>query len=147
MSGWPPHCSKQGEWGLVLIQFVLFYFIFLVLWLIIGSQFPSKKKKKKDHVASCLEERDRVVKAGGQVKWQVDTWRVGAAALQVCLLNLYDLSAMFSLYSNSLRTQVLRTENNYVLLFDLEHFFLSGLEVLFGNLFQVKVEIHVFTNG
>ncbi|XP_030481348.2 protein kinase and PP2C-like domain-containing protein [Cannabis sativa] len=37
----------------------------------------------KDHVASCPEERDRVVKAGGQVKWQVDTWRVGAAALQV----------------------------------------------------------------
>ncbi|PON90384.1 Serine/threonine protein kinase [Trema orientale] len=37
----------------------------------------------RDHVASCLEERERVVKAGGQVKWQVDTWRVGAAALQV----------------------------------------------------------------
>ncbi|XP_059646019.1 protein kinase and PP2C-like domain-containing protein isoform X2 [Cornus florida] len=37
----------------------------------------------KDHVASCLEERERVIKAGGQVKWQVDTWRVGAAALQV----------------------------------------------------------------
>ncbi|KAK6942122.1 PPM-type phosphatase-like domain [Dillenia turbinata] len=37
----------------------------------------------KDHVASCLEERERVTKAGGQVKWQVDTWRVGPAALQV----------------------------------------------------------------
>ncbi|KAF3442186.1 hypothetical protein FNV43_RR16102 [Rhamnella rubrinervis] len=37
----------------------------------------------KDHVASCLEERERVLSAGGQVKWQVDTWRVGAAALQV----------------------------------------------------------------
>ncbi|KAK4581171.1 hypothetical protein RGQ29_024734 [Quercus rubra] len=37
----------------------------------------------KDHVASCLEERERVVSAGGQVKWQVDTWRVGTAALQV----------------------------------------------------------------
>ncbi|XP_052170266.1 protein kinase and PP2C-like domain-containing protein isoform X2 [Diospyros lotus] len=37
----------------------------------------------KDHVASCLEERERVIKAGGQVKWQVDTWRVGPAALQV----------------------------------------------------------------
>ncbi|XP_062096983.1 protein kinase and PP2C-like domain-containing protein [Humulus lupulus] len=37
----------------------------------------------RDHVASCPEERERVVKAGGQVKWQVDTWRVGAAALQV----------------------------------------------------------------
>ncbi|XP_058101226.1 protein kinase and PP2C-like domain-containing protein isoform X2 [Magnolia sinica] len=37
----------------------------------------------KDHVASCPEERERVTKAGGQVKWQVDTWRVGTAALQV----------------------------------------------------------------
>lgn len=37
----------------------------------------------RDHVASCLEERDRVVTAGGHVRWQVDTWRVGAAALQV----------------------------------------------------------------
>ncbi|KAH7511702.1 hypothetical protein FEM48_Zijuj12G0010700 [Ziziphus jujuba var. spinosa] len=37
----------------------------------------------KDHVASCLEERERILSAGGQVKWQVDTWRVGAAALQV----------------------------------------------------------------
>ncbi|KAL2534931.1 Protein kinase and PP2C-like domain-containing protein [Abeliophyllum distichum] len=37
----------------------------------------------RDHVASCLEERERVVGAGGQVKWQVDTWRVGHAALQV----------------------------------------------------------------
>lgn len=37
----------------------------------------------RDHIASCLEERERVVSAGGIVKWQVDTWRVGAAALQV----------------------------------------------------------------
>ncbi|XP_021748989.1 protein kinase and PP2C-like domain-containing protein isoform X1 [Chenopodium quinoa] len=37
----------------------------------------------RDHVASCLEERDRIIKAGGVVKWQLDTWRVGAAALQV----------------------------------------------------------------
>ncbi|GAV74094.1 Pkinase domain-containing protein/PP2C domain-containing protein, partial [Cephalotus follicularis] len=37
----------------------------------------------RDHVASCLEERERVVSAGGQVKWQVDTWRVAPAALQV----------------------------------------------------------------
>ncbi|KAL5743245.1 hypothetical protein ACOSQ2_026361 [Xanthoceras sorbifolium] len=37
----------------------------------------------RDHVASCPEERERVVNAGGQVKWQVDTWRVGPAALQV----------------------------------------------------------------
>lgn len=37
----------------------------------------------QDHVASCLEERERVISAGGQVKWQVDTWRVGPAALQV----------------------------------------------------------------
>lgn len=37
----------------------------------------------RDHVASCLDERERVVKGGGEVKWRVDTWRVGAAALQV----------------------------------------------------------------
>nr|GMC84247.1 protein kinase and PP2C-like domain-containing protein [Ipomoea batatas] len=37
----------------------------------------------RDHVASCLEERERVTRAGIQVKWQVDTWRVGNAALQV----------------------------------------------------------------
>ncbi|XVE90743.1 hypothetical protein DITRI_Ditri20bG0101600 [Diplodiscus trichospermus] len=37
----------------------------------------------RDHVASCPEERKRVVSAGGQVRWQVDTWRVGPAALQV----------------------------------------------------------------
>ncbi|XP_010244437.1 PREDICTED: protein kinase and PP2C-like domain-containing protein [Nelumbo nucifera] len=37
----------------------------------------------KDHIASSLEERERVISAGGQVKWQVDTWRVGPAALQV----------------------------------------------------------------
>lgn len=37
----------------------------------------------KDHVASYIEERERVLSAGGQVKWQIDTWRVGHAALQV----------------------------------------------------------------
>ncbi|KAF7819164.1 protein kinase and PP2C-like domain-containing protein isoform X1 [Senna tora] len=37
----------------------------------------------KDHVASCPEERERVVRDGGQVNWQVDTWRVGLPALQV----------------------------------------------------------------
>ncbi|XP_022147786.1 protein kinase and PP2C-like domain-containing protein isoform X2 [Momordica charantia] len=37
----------------------------------------------KDHVASCLEERERVISAGGQVTWLVDTWRVGPAALQL----------------------------------------------------------------
>ncbi|KDO57430.1 hypothetical protein CISIN_1g005427mg [Citrus sinensis] len=37
----------------------------------------------RDHVASCLEERERVVSAGGNVNWQVDTWRVGPPALQV----------------------------------------------------------------
>ncbi|CAL5321623.1 unnamed protein product [Camellia sinensis] len=36
-----------------------------------------------DHVASCPEERERIISEGGQVKWQVDTWRVGPAALQV----------------------------------------------------------------
>ncbi|XP_074581611.1 protein kinase and PP2C-like domain-containing protein [Curcuma longa] len=37
----------------------------------------------KDHVASCPEERTRVMEEGAEVKWQVDTWRVGSAALQV----------------------------------------------------------------
>ncbi|VFQ68843.1 unnamed protein product [Cuscuta campestris] len=37
----------------------------------------------RDHVASCAEERERVTRAGIEVKWQVDTWRVGSAALQV----------------------------------------------------------------
>ncbi|GMP80987.1 hypothetical protein CsSME_00035865 [Camellia sinensis var. sinensis] len=37
----------------------------------------------KDHVASCPEERERIISEGRQVKWQVDTWRVGPAALQV----------------------------------------------------------------
>ncbi|CAL5411637.1 unnamed protein product [Camellia sinensis] len=36
----------------------------------------------KDHVASCPEERERIISEGGQVKWQVDTWKVGPAALQ-----------------------------------------------------------------
>ncbi|KAK3026326.1 hypothetical protein RJ639_041375 [Escallonia herrerae] len=30
----------------------------------------------KDHVASCLEERERVISSGGEVKWQIDTWRL-----------------------------------------------------------------------
>ncbi|MED6210526.1 hypothetical protein PIB30_064898 [Stylosanthes scabra] len=37
----------------------------------------------KDHVASCLQERERVIRHGGHVHWQVDTWRVGPPALQV----------------------------------------------------------------
>ncbi|CAL9084901.1 unnamed protein product [Musa textilis] len=44
-----------------------------------GSPFPMSK----DHVASCPEERMRVMGEGVEVKWQVDTWRVGPAALQV----------------------------------------------------------------
>ncbi|KAK7278994.1 hypothetical protein RJT34_24035 [Clitoria ternatea] len=37
----------------------------------------------KDHVASCLEERERVIRQGGHVHWQVDTWRIGLPGLQV----------------------------------------------------------------
>ncbi|XP_047182228.1 protein kinase and PP2C-like domain-containing protein [Vigna umbellata] len=37
----------------------------------------------KDHVASCPQERERVIRQGGHVHWQVDTWRVGLPALQV----------------------------------------------------------------
>ncbi|XP_047318821.1 protein kinase and PP2C-like domain-containing protein [Impatiens glandulifera] len=36
-----------------------------------------------DHSASCVEEINRVILAGEDVKWQVDTWRVGSVALQV----------------------------------------------------------------
>ncbi|VAH60916.1 unnamed protein product [Triticum turgidum subsp. durum] len=36
-----------------------------------------------DHVASCPKERERVIKEGAEVRWQIDTWRVGAAALQL----------------------------------------------------------------
>ncbi|RZC79171.1 hypothetical protein C5167_003857 [Papaver somniferum] len=57
-----------------------------------GTAFPLTKDvtvlmcrriSKQDHTASCVEERERVIRAGGQVKWQVDNWRVGTAALQV----------------------------------------------------------------
>lgn len=44
-----------------------------------GKPFPMTK----DHVASCPKERERVIKEGTNVRWQIDTWRVGAAALQV----------------------------------------------------------------
>ncbi|KAJ4770425.1 protein kinase family protein / protein phosphatase 2C (PP2C) family protein [Rhynchospora pubera] len=44
-----------------------------------GQPFPMSK----DHVASCADERERVTNEGMDVKWQVDTWRVGPAALQV----------------------------------------------------------------
>ncbi|XP_051138640.1 protein kinase and PP2C-like domain-containing protein [Andrographis paniculata] len=37
----------------------------------------------RDLVASCPDERERIIRAGGEVVWQVDTWRVGRAALQV----------------------------------------------------------------
>ncbi|KAK2980946.1 hypothetical protein RJ640_025095 [Escallonia rubra] len=42
----------------------------------------------KDHVASCLEERERVISSGGEVKWQIDTWRVGPAALQILIFGV-----------------------------------------------------------
>ncbi|KAM0849445.1 hypothetical protein ACQ4PT_053725 [Festuca glaucescens] len=44
-----------------------------------GQPFPMTR----DHVASCAKERERVIKEGTEVRWQIDTWRVGAAALQV----------------------------------------------------------------
>jgi serine/threonine protein phosphatase PrpC len=44
-----------------------------------GKPFPMTR----DHVASCPKERERVIKEGTEVKWQMDTWRVGEAALQV----------------------------------------------------------------
>ncbi|KAI5341895.1 hypothetical protein L3X38_009770 [Prunus dulcis] len=50
----------------------------------------------KDHVASCLEERERVISAGEQVRWHVDNWRVGLAALQVCPFRYHDSFVMLS---------------------------------------------------
>ncbi|EFJ28625.1 hypothetical protein SELMODRAFT_441116 [Selaginella moellendorffii] len=44
-----------------------------------GQSFPLSK----DHLASDPIERTRVVNSGGSVQWQVDTWRVGSAGLQV----------------------------------------------------------------
>ncbi|XP_047317643.1 protein kinase and PP2C-like domain-containing protein [Impatiens glandulifera] len=44
-----------------------------------GCSYPLSK----DHSASCVEERNRVIFAGEDVKWQVDKWRVGSVALQV----------------------------------------------------------------
>lgn len=44
-----------------------------------GQPYPLSR----DHVASNNEERQRVLSAGGDVKWQVDTWRIGQAGLQV----------------------------------------------------------------
>ncbi|PKU66529.1 protein kinase and PP2C-like domain-containing protein isoform X1 [Dendrobium catenatum] len=44
-----------------------------------GHPFPMSK----EHLASCDEERMRVMSEGMEVTWMVDTWRVGAAALQV----------------------------------------------------------------
>eukprot|EP00898_Chlorokybus_atmophyticus_P003259 jgi/Chlat1/3934/Chrsp26S04194 len=37
----------------------------------------------RDHTVADEQERARVVSAGSTVEWRVDTWRVGAAALQV----------------------------------------------------------------
>ncbi|CAA7028810.1 unnamed protein product [Microthlaspi erraticum] len=37
----------------------------------------------KAHLATCIEERNRVIKEGGRIEWLVDTWRVAPAGLQV----------------------------------------------------------------
>ncbi|CAI5963616.1 unnamed protein product [Closterium sp. NIES-65] len=41
------------------------------------------KALSRDHVASDPEERSRAEKAGGLVQWRVNTWRVGAAGIEV----------------------------------------------------------------
>ncbi|KAF3787257.1 kinase and PP2C-like domain-containing protein [Nymphaea thermarum] len=46
-------------------------------------QQKKKLRKMQDHVASCPQEREQIIRAGGEVKWQIDTWRIGPAALQV----------------------------------------------------------------
>ncbi|KFK36954.1 hypothetical protein AALP_AA4G194000 [Arabis alpina] len=37
----------------------------------------------KAHLATCIEERNRVIGEGGRIEWLVDTWRVAPAGLQV----------------------------------------------------------------
>lgn len=51
----------------------------------------------QDHVASDPAERARIMNEGIEVKWQVDTWRVGAAALQVFFTR--DMSISHKFYS------------------------------------------------
>ncbi|CAN8317747.1 unnamed protein product [Cochlearia groenlandica] len=44
-----------------------------------GHSFPLSKA----HLATCIEERNRVIRDGGRIDWLVDTWRVAPAGLQV----------------------------------------------------------------
>ncbi|KAG2332328.1 hypothetical protein Bca52824_003508 [Brassica carinata] len=44
-----------------------------------GSPFALSKA----HLATCIEERNRVIGEGGRIEWLVDTWRVAPAGLQV----------------------------------------------------------------
>nr|AAB86446.1 putative protein phosphatase 2C [Arabidopsis thaliana] len=37
----------------------------------------------KAHLATCIDERNRVIGEGGRIEWLVDTWRVAPAGLQV----------------------------------------------------------------
>lgn len=70
------------------VFFLLFFLLFLIF--LLSCVFNVSEVIDivyQDHVASCLEERERVISAGGQVRWLVDTWRVGPAALQVSLFN------------------------------------------------------------
>ena len=84
-------CRAGQPFVLTRVSWDLFHWLF---WFTIRCSCSQSHLllKCQDHVASCLKERERVVSAGGQVKWQVDTWRVGPAALQVFLFNLYDHS-------------------------------------------------------
>lgn len=58
----------------------------VVLLLLIMRKFLDSPQ---DHTASCSSERDRVLKAGGSVSWRVNTWRVGAAAIEVLTIFLF----------------------------------------------------------
>lgn len=40
-------------------------------------------KNMQAHLATCIEERNRVIEEGGRIEWLVDTWRVAPAGLQV----------------------------------------------------------------
>ncbi|KAF6164926.1 hypothetical protein GIB67_021422 [Kingdonia uniflora] len=88
----------------------------------------------EDHVASRLEERDRVTKAGGQVKWQVDTWRVGSAALQVTRSIGDDDLKPFVTAEPEITETTLTSEDEYLLMFLRREMFILIVVVIQGKL-------------
>ena len=86
--------------------FTFVYLVFVAYYNVLCTSLKPTTLTCQDHVASCLEERERVVNAGGQVKWQVDTWRVGPAALQVIFFILKDFCLVLSQMINVLLNKI-----------------------------------------